>query len=381
MFRFEREKKTSVPLEREVVKTIECPHFMNYELVERWGDGIPRYEEADPKHPEWRATPVIPINLSQEGYGEVFVKNEADPKSNRTKTIKDRAAWELATLYRDYARDFYIDIKKGILTKDKLKEFIIPRFSLITAGNEGVAIAECFKKYDLPAPKIILDKDVKKSYLEELKKLRTDIYLVDLSEKEFTAEDIKRLSNNEKGSDITSIRFIKPESIFYDWHVHEAFNEKPDEIYVPYGSGRLMENYLYWQFENRRKGPDPRLKIDLDKLRTISILGAEPEKKDSIADKLTAAFKPFLLFKDKDIGDIKNFRFTGENTNKYLVKEKYIKEAHGTMIKNNIEAEPSAAAGLALYLERHDKGLIQEGKKALIINTGKGLDLPEKSKV
>jgi len=381
MFRFEKEKKPSAPLEREVVKTVEYPHFMNYELVEKWGDGIPRYEEADPKHPEWRATPVIPIDLSQEGYGEVFIKNEADPKSNRTKTIKDRAAWELATLYRDYARGLYLKIRNGSLRKAELNKKVIPRFSLITAGNEGRAVAESFKRYNLPAPKIILDKDVAKTRLKELRKLRADIYLVDLSKKELSSEEIRKLSDNENGIDITSAKSIEPHAIFYDWHVHEAFNEKPDEIYVPYGSGRLMENYLTWQERNLRQGRDPRLKTDISKVISMDILGAEPKERKSIADKLTADFKPFITFEDEDIKNLIKLDFTGKKTGKHLVDEERIKEAHEVMVKYGIEAEPSAAAGLALYLDRFDKGLVREDKKILVINTGKGLEKAEELKL
>lgn len=193
-------EKPPIPLERKVVKEIESPRFMNYELVEKWGDGIPTYREADPAYPEWRATPVIPIDLAREGYGEIFVKNEADPRSNRTKTIKDRAAWELATLYRDYARALYLKLRTGSLTRAELESMPVPRLSLITAGNEGRAVAEAFKPYDLPPPKLILDKSIPSSALEQLKKLHADIYQVDLTRKELTTDEIRKLSNNEKGT-------------------------------------------------------------------------------------------------------------------------------------------------------------------------------------
>lgn len=363
-------------LEREIKKEVEYPRFVNYEMVEKWGDGIPTFAEADPRAPEWKSTPVIPVDLSKDGLGEIFVKNEADRESNPTGTIKDRAAWELATLYRDYARALYLKIRTGTLDKKDLEQLVTPRLSLITAGNEGKAIAECFKQYDLPPPKLITGKDVRASIMAELLKLRADIYTTDLS-RELTTADIKQISNNSDGIDITSIRAIEPSSVFYDWHVHEAFNESPDEIYVPYGSGRLMENYLVWQartMRNESEGRrDPRLKVPASKVIAMNVFGAEPSEYPSDADKLAAPFKPFLLFKDEDIDAVVNLSFTGSQTGKSKITEEQIRQAHQLLASHGIEAEPSGAAGLGLYVDRFERGLVKKGKKSLIVNTGKGL--------
>ena len=363
-------------LEREVKKEVEYPRFVSYEIVEKWGDGIPTFAETDPRAPEWKSTPVIPLDLIKDGLGEIFVKNEADRESNPTGTIKDRAAWELATLYRDYARALYLKIRTGTLDKKELERLVTPRLSLITAGNEGKAIAECFKQYDLPPPKLIAGKDTRATILNELLKLRADVYTTDLS-RQLKPEDIKHISNNPEGIDITSIRAIEPSSVFYDWHVHESFNEKPDEIYVPYGSGRLMENYLVWQARSMRNESegrrDPRLKVPVSKVIAMNVFGAEPAEYPSDADKLAAPFKPFLLFKDEDISAVVNLSFTGSETGKNKITEEQIRQAHQLLTSQGIEAEPSGAAGLGLYIDRFEKGLIKKGKKILIVNTGKGL--------
>src|SRR3989339_2255973 len=151
-----KRESNPIELEREIKKEVEFPEFMNYDLVEKWGDGISLSDRKD--FTEWRPTPVIPVDLSKDGYGKVLIKNEADDRSNPTGTIKDRAAWELATLYRDYARALYLKIRTGTLDKKELERLVTPRLSLITAGNEGKAIAECFKQYDLPPPKLIAGK-------------------------------------------------------------------------------------------------------------------------------------------------------------------------------------------------------------------------------
>lgn len=362
--------------ERTVVKTVAFPKFMSVELMDVWGDEIPAFSEADPTHPEWRATPIIPLDLSSRGFGVVYIKNEADRTSNPTGTIKDRAAWELATLYRDYARALYLKIRGGTLQKGELDRQVIPRLSLMTAGNEGRAIAACFEKYKLPPPKMIVGNDVKKSILDELRKLRADIYVVDLS-KELSPENIKALSDNEGGIDITSVRVIEPESVFYDWHVYEVFNENPDHVYVPYGSGRLMENYLTWQMRSARNDSegkrDPRLKAPVAKVISINVFGAEPEAYPSIADKLSFPFKPFLIFKDQDTRALVSLSFTGKDTSRQKVAEEYIQEGLKIFTEYNIDAEPSAAAGLGLYMHRFERRLVDRRSKVLIVNTGKGL--------
>lgn len=374
------EEQLTLPA-REVLKTEFFPHrCMSVELMDKWGEGIPSFSDTDVLHPEWRPTPLLRLDLTSNGYGEVLVKNEADPESNPTGTIKDRAAWELATLYRDYARTLYLKIREGALPKDDLKRSPVPTLSLITAGNEGSAIANRFQIHDLPPPRLIVDKKVSKAVLGQLRQLRASVYLVDLSQRALTTEDILRLTDNQNGVDITSVQFIEPQAIFYDWHVHEVFNEMdsnwPNEIYVPYGSGRLMENYLYWQAKSVRNEaagtPDARLRTKMVTIAGADVLGGEPEKPDSDADKLTAKFKPFLLFKDPDIRGLRNFSFTGEKTGVEKVQEEYIK--HGSDILNGygITAEPSSD-GLALYMQRWDQGQVKPRSKVVVVNTGRGL--------
>ncbi|MBI2129247.1 hypothetical protein HYU07_03320 [Candidatus Woesearchaeota archaeon] len=353
-------------LNAEVIKELEYPLVMDWKLVEKWADKIPIFSENDPKNPEWKATPVKQL----EGCENVFVKDESDIRSNPTQTIKDRMAWELTALFRDYARGLYLKKKSG-LVNGNIGSLVVPRLTYVTAGNVGRSVSNMFEKFELPPMKLLVDSYILTERLETLKGLHADIYRADLSKKPLTAGDIKRLTNNENGIDITSVMIIEPNAVFYDWHVHEAFNECPDEIYVPYGSGRLMENYLTWQTRNARN-KDPRLKIPLEKLTGISILGAEPEQKRSIADKLTKNYNPFIIFDDQDFLALKTLEFTGKNTGVFKVSEERIKQAY-QILSQYCNTEPSAAAGLALYLQRFDEGKINPRNKALIINTGKGI--------
>ncbi len=373
-------------LDRIVVKETKFQPIMDWKLVEQFADGIPTFNENDPDKPEWTATPTTPIDLSHDGYGLVYIKNEADKRSNPTQTIKDRAAWELTTLYRDFARGLYLKKKEGVLNGN-IGSVPIPRLSIITAGNVGRAISHMYQKFGLPPMKLLLDVQIPEDRLQVLKGLHADIYLTDLRENVFekdkqkrnrpyTPQEIKILTNNKDGIDITSVMALEPQTTFYDWHVHEAFNENPDEIYVPYGSGRLWENYLSWQEKAIRTDAtgrkDPRLRVPIAKVIAMSILGAEPQNQDSKADKLTKSYNPFMLFDDQDISALKILSFTGKDTDVHKVSEEKIKQAYQIMSKY-VETEPSAAAGLALYFQRFEEGKINPKRKSLVVNTGKGI--------
>ncbi|MBI4148726.1 PLP-dependent lyase/thiolase [Candidatus Woesearchaeota archaeon] len=349
------------------------PQYMTRELVEQWGDSIPCFSENDPSAPEWTPTPVIPADLTPFGYGQVLIKNEAVP-SNPTHTIKDRSAWEIAALYRDFARLLYMRTKTG--NDSKLDAIPVPRFSVLTAGNAGRALAHVFHRYGLPPIKLLIDENISAERLGSLKQLWADIYCVDLKAQSLTPFDIKALTNNSQGIDLTSVMTLEPHAVFYDWHVHEAFNESPDEIYVPYGSGRLFENYLTWQERTLRAASqgqrDPRLQVSATTVITMDILGAEPLLPTSRADKLTKPWHPFLILEKDDMSALQVLGATGSNTGVYGVLEEKIRDAD-TIMNRFCPAEPSAAAGLALYMQRCDAGRVDPHKKVLIINTGKGI--------
>lgn len=357
-------------------RTINYQTWLDLRLLERWAEEIPVYSENDPNDPEWKETRSRLLDLTSAGYGIVHVKDEGDKSSNPTGTIKDRAAWELVVLYRNFARALYMQMRQGQVTAHEISRMKIPRMSFITAGNEGNAVQHAFGKFQLPPPKLIVDRNSDILEKIETENWYADVYPTDLTQP-LTKSDILEFTGNDEGIGIDSFVPLHPERVFYDWHVHEVFNQAPDFVFVPYGSGRLMENYLEWQkitAENATSGRrDPRLKIHPAKAYSINIMGSEPVECDSIAQKLTAHHKPFLLFKDEDISGERRLNFTGPETRRCRVPEAYIREAHKLMQQNGIAAEPSGAAGLALYLQQYDQGLIPDEKKVLVVNTGKGL--------
>src|SRR3989344_885290 len=323
-------------LDRIVVAERNYPLMLSWELVEQFADGIPAHMHSDRARNgwAWTITPVVPVDLQQEGFGTVYIKDESQ---NPTGTIKDRAAWELTALYRDFARALYLKQKgKGRIEQP------VPRLSCITAGNVGRAVSEIYRRFGLPPMKLLVDISVSPERLQILRGLHADIYMADLGrnvfekdddkvKRPYTAQEIKLLTNNVKGIDITSVMALEPWAVFYDWHVHEAFNENAAEIYVPYGSGRIWENYLTWQQRTIRNDAtgrrDTRLQVSAEKVIAMSILGAEPEVLNSKADKLTKSFNPFALFDDQDARALNALSFTGQHTGVYKVSEAKIAQA------------------------------------------------------
>jgi threonine synthase len=356
-----------------IVKELPFPENFNPDIVEKWAQGIPLFSENDPENPEWQPTPTQTIEYQGR---KILIKDES---ANPTGTMKDRPAWEMACLYRDLAR---MCLLKG-LTEREIRELTIPSLSILSSGNAGLALADLFKKFDLPPPRILVGNNTHEAIINELEKLYANIYLIDLN-KPLSANDILEATNNTNGKDITSDQTIEPQVVFYDWLVHEVFNEidhnpdKSNHIYMPYGSGRLFESFLYWQVQSIKRyiqniPPDPRLKINPLKLLQTSLHGAEPSGQNSSADKLTANYKPFLLFQREEAERCIPFQQTGKQTSVEDFDECRIKKANELMKKYNIKSEDSGSAGLALAIEHIEEEKISDNDQIIIINTGSGL--------
>ena len=210
---------TFLMLEIEVIKEIPYQENMDWHLVEKWAETIPRFSKKDPKHPEWKPTPIKRIDLSSEGFGEIYVKDESDPQSNPNKVIKDRMAWEETGRFRDYGLLLHQRRKEGILNGN-LSLMKVPRLTYVTAGNVGKSLSNFFEKYSLPPIKLLMDKQTYEKNKGFLTDAYADIYITDLSKKNLSSKMIKRFTNNNDGLDITSLIITKPHEVWYDWHFH-----------------------------------------------------------------------------------------------------------------------------------------------------------------
>ncbi len=355
-----------------IAKETEFPAHYTRDIAEQWADGIPLFQLKDPRNPEWKETPLLSADLRPYGYGELFFKDES---VNPTGTIKDRAMWEVVKNYGKNARIVLLRTKNG-LGKKGIETVQIPRFSVLSSGNVALAAARAFQKYGLPPVKVLLDRETPADVLQSLLPEHADIYLADLR-KELTARDIKILTHNVDGIDITSTVSFRPEEVFYDWHFHEVANARPIHVFTPYGSGRVFECYLRWQeksLSNELEGTrDLRLKAPIRDVIAMNIYGAEPKRHiTSKANKLTAHYKPFRIFQDEDINDSRSLGFTGLHTGVYRIDEPRIEEAHQIM-NAFCPAEYSGAAGLALYLQFWKRGTVKPGERVVVVNTGKGI--------
>lgn len=397
-------------------------------------------------------TPIKNLDLGK--YGTVILKDES--KNNYAGTFKDRLALFCAQSYVEYAKNFLENrlnfferlkpLKFYLLTNyvhatrlsrlfyknpganfERLaymniqmhKEFAglsktnhhaqhpfmssiplelllkpIPfRMSILTSGNLGHSLCNVFEELDLPPPKLLVDKNFSKNRLEFLMRQRCDIYCADLSKKILDNEDIRILTENLGGIDMTSHFYHNSgdgKRRIYGSILEESLQQidkAPTSVYVPYGSGMLWESIeeyidfsLYIKsgtFKNVKKSD----------IQSIILRGAEPQRQDSMADKLTKPANPFEKYhhrdddfmRSKDVGVYSNGSLDGYNKGIYTVDEDYIIKAYNMLTRNGIKTSYSGAAGLSLYLQDVDKGLIDKELikkdifKALIVNTGNGI--------
>lgn len=376
-------KERKLGVETELVKKEPYFDFWNLDLMRQWLNEIVEQE--------WKETPLHKFDLSHAGYGEIYIKDES---ANPTHTHKDRLAHKLALSYKELAKDINNELLAGNLTEDVLSQIRILRLSLLSSGNEAAAIAECFKKHNFPPPKVLISSDTPSVYVAALKSLWLDLYMADISNVELHTNEILKLTDNQSGIDMTSRkeREIETETgrkyveeIYYDSLFFEVVNELPDKVYLPYGSGRLVENFLSMQTrilfgEVYSKGNhgvphfdrDPRLKIDPMRALEIDILGAEPVNDNSIADKLTAPFKPFRTYTNEMLRVLSKAA-TGTRSGIVKVREGYIRQSYKMMRDWGFEVEPSGSASLALYLQQWDEGLVSKDAKVITVNTGRGM--------
>jgi threonine synthase len=102
-------------------------------------------------------------------------------------------------------------------------------------------------------------------------------------------------------------------------------------------------------------------------------MGAEPESIDSIADKLACRYKPFSFLDDNDVRAVRSFNRTAGDSGKATIDDAHIRAAYRLLRSKGIDTEPSAAAGLALYMERYKQGLVRDDARIVVVNTGSGL--------
>ena len=330
----------------------------------------------DPNKPEFPPepfyTPEFPASdtyrIRVPGFKNVWLKDES---TNPTGTHKDRFAWEVVIKYKS--------LIEGLKYK---KEDSLPQMSMISSGSAAIAIQHLFNLFKIPTKlKVLVDYELDPDIKSEIEKIGCEMYEYDLSERLLTSDDIKELTENKKGIDITYREVLDPtHDNYYDWMSYEIINEKPDYCFIPFGTGDLFINVLnivkieyFYSFVSKH---DPRFLGNIKSLKKCNFMGASSKNPETQLDKLFSNFLPSIDSFRKYIRELKDeYGCVGKMTNIYYVEEKYVEEALEVAEKQDLTFEPSGMAGLALLMQMKDK--IPNDSNILIVNTGKTKKISE----
>jgi len=309
--------------------------------------------------PRFPATDTFKLEI--EGYDNVWIKDES---TNPTGTHKDRFAWEVLIKY------------KALLESSRYRQMDrLPQISLISSGGAATAVQNLFNIFGIPIGlKVLMDRNTAESTKKSLIQLGCQIYETDLSTQLLKPEDIKVLTENWDGIDITYRETLDPNlDNYYDWLSYEIINTQPDYCFIPFGTGDLYINILNIvkkeYFNSFLHKPDPRFTGSVEKLKNCNYIGARTENKDTILDKLYSSFLPTYSEYLKYINELYSYSCVGKNTSIKNLSEEFAIQAVDLGNKLHLNFEPSGLAGLALFLQIKEQ--IPRDAKILIINTGK----------
>jgi hypothetical protein len=311
----------------------------------------------DPEHPEFPPkpffTPRFPASqtfkIDVPGFTNVWLKDES---TNPGGTHKSRMAWEVLI---------------------KSKRYQIKEISLISSGSAAVAIQHYFNLYGAHTIlKVLVDHRMKPEVKNYLKKLGCHVYETDLSKKPLTGKEIKELTDNHTGIDITYREILdRYNDNYYDWLSYEILNENPQHCFIPFGTGDLFINIMIIaerEFNNRIFKHDPRFKGDINVISQCNFLGATSRNENTRLDKLFSYYLPSLKDYNDYLSSLIDNKRIGSSSGILELEEEHIEEALQLAQKQNIRCEPSGIAGLALLLQNRSD--IPPNDKILIVNTG-----------
>lgn len=325
---------------------------------------VPSYN--DPDNPEFPPkpfyTPKFPASATYKidvpGFSNVWLKDES---TNPTGTHKDRMAWEVLI---------------------KAKRYNVREISLISSGSAAVSIQNLLNLYKVPTLlKVLIDFRMNPEVKNHLKRIGCVVYETDLSLKPLTGKEIKELTNNEQGIDITYREILdRYNDNYYDWLSYEILNGSPDYCFIPFGTGDLFINVLIIaerEFNNRIFKHDPRFRGDINVVSRCQFIGATSRTANTRLDKLFSYHLPSLNDYNEYLSSLIENRRIGSGSSILDVEEEYIEEALELARRLNITCEPSGIAGLALLLQT--KPDIPKDAKILVVNTGKtNYNIPER---
>jgi cysteine synthase len=333
-----------------------------YQAIQVPSNNNPQNPEFPPKPfftPSFPASKTFKIAIP--GFNNVWIKDES---TNPTGTHKDRFAWEVVIKY------------KALLESSRYRQLDkLPQISMISSGGAATAVQNLFNLFDIPISiKVLINSSISNEIRESLTKLGCTLYETDLSAKLLKPEDIKLLTENWDGIDITYRETLDPNlDNYYDWMSYEIINQEPDYCFIPFGTGDLFINILNIvkkeYFNSFLFNPDPRFSGSVEKLKKCCYLGAATQNKNSLLDKLYSSFLPTYSEYIKYINELINYSCVGKCTSIQNIHEEFVFEAVELGKELGLTFEPSGLAGLALFLQLKEQ--IPHDAKIVIVNTGK----------
>lgn len=311
----------------------------------------------DPSKPEFPPKPFyepkFPASATTEikvpGFTNVWLKDES---TNPTGTHKARMAWEVLI---------------------KAKRYNIKEVSIISSGSAAAAIQHFFNLYKVNTKlKVLMDMRINPTIKESLRQMGCEVFETDLSSQSLTGKDIKEITNNKEGIDITYREILdRYNDNYYDWLSYEVLNENPAYCFVPFGTGDLFVNILIIaerEFNNRIYKHDPRFLGDIQKTGKCNFMGATTRDANSRMDKLFSYYLPSLEDYQFYINSLIQNERIGSLSGILDVDESFVAEAMEIATAHGVRCEASGIAGLALLLQMRDE--LPADEKMLIINTG-----------
>jgi hypothetical protein len=312
----------------------------------------------DPDHPEFPPkpffTPAFPASqvrpITVPGFTNVWVKDES---TNPAGTHKARMAWEVLI---------------------KAQRYQIKEISLISSGSAALAIQYFFNLYGVATVlKVLVDQRMPAEVKNCLRTLGCKVYETDLSAKPLTGKEIKELTDNHTGIDITYREILdRYNDNYYDWLSYEILNQNPEYCFIPFGTGDLFINILIIaerEYNNRIFKHDPRFRGDITTISQCHFIGATSHNAHTRLDKLFSYYLPSLKDYNDYLSSLIDNQRIGQASGILEVEEEFVEEAMTIARNQDITTEPSGIAGLALLLQNRQD--VAPDAQILIVNTGR----------
>jgi hypothetical protein len=256
----------------------------------------------------------------------------------------------------------------------KAKRYHIKEISLISSGSAAMAIQHMFNLYKATTTlKVLVDEKMNSEIKQHLKQIGCKVYETDLSKKPLTGKEIKELTENVHGIDITYREVLdRYNDNYYDWLSYEILNETPMHCFIPFGTGDLFINILIIaerEFNNRIYRHDPRFTGDIAVISQCNFIGATTHSPNTRLDKLFSYHLPSLKDYNDYLASLIDNKRIGNGSAILDVEEEFIEDALQLAKEQNINCEPSGIAGLGLLLQNRND--IPRDDKILLVNTGR----------